>query len=144
MVEKRILEELKPKFERGAKLAQIEDTQLVFEFFKQLAKEHEEIEEILEDADLEMGIEVTDKNQWFWLRAKGTNIEYGEGEPEKPTFIFRTNMEKAAEVIFGDIDATKAYMAGDVEIQGNLQDALAFNDLIVIAIEAFEELIEKL
>lgn len=144
MVDQKVLTELKPKFERGSALAQIEDTELTLEFFKQIAKESEEIQEILEDANLEVGIEVTDKDRWFWLRAKGTDIEYGQGKPEKPTFIFRTTMEKAAAVIFGDLDATQAYMAGEVEIQGNLQDALSFNDLIVIAIEAFEELIKNL
>ncbi|HEY0088777.1 MAG TPA: SCP2 sterol-binding domain-containing protein, partial [Candidatus Lokiarchaeia archaeon] len=90
------------------------------------------------------GIEVTDKDQSFWLKANGTNIEYGDGTAKNPTFIFKTTMLQAAGIIFGDIDPTTAYMAGDITIQGNLQDALAFNDLIIVAIDAFEEIIKDL
>lgn len=144
MVDKNILIDLKKKFEQGSDKAQIEDMQLVFEFLKQIAKEDEEIKEILSDANLEVGIEVTDKDQSFWLKANGTNIEYGDGTAKNPTFIFKTTMLQAAGVIFGDIDPTTAYMAGDITIQGNLQDALAFNDLIIVAIDAFEEIIKDL
>lgn len=144
MIDQELLKKLKVRFERGADKAKLEDTQLVFEFLKQLAKENEEIKEILEDADIVVGVNVIDKDTSFWLKAQGPNIEFGTGKVENPTFIFETDMAQAAGVIFGDIDPTNAYMSGDLSIKGNLQDALAFNDLIVIAVEAFEDLIKDL
>lgn len=144
MIDQELLKKLKENFERGASQAKIEDTQLVFEFLKQLAQENEEIQEILEDADIVVGVNVIDKDTSFWLKAKGSDIEYGTGKVDNPTFIFEAEMDKAAGVIFGDIDPTQAYMAGDLVIQGNLQDALAFNDCIVVAIEIFEDMIQDL
>ena len=141
MVDQKILDAMKINFENGAAKAQIKDTQLVFEFLKQIVKENEELQGILEGVNMEVGVDVTDKNQSFWLKANGIDITYGEGPAKSPTFIFKTDMAHAAGVIFGDIDPTAAYMNGEVAIQGNLQDALAFNDVIVVAIEAFKNLI---
>ena len=144
MVDKNLLIELKEKFEAGPAEAQIEDTLIVFEFFKQIVKENEEIKETLEGTENLVQLYITDEDKWFWLKAVGPEIEYGEGIVEEPSFVFKTTMEQAAGVIFGEVDPTGAYMAGKITIEGNLQDALAFNDLIVDAIEAFEELIEEI
>ena len=144
MVDKQLLLELKEKFELGPSEAQVEDTIKVFEFFKQVAAENDEIRETLEEADNIVQLYLFDKDMWFWLKSINGVINYGEGKVENPSFTFKTNLDKAAGVIFGEIDPTGAYMAGEITIEGNLQDALAFNDLIIDAIEVFEELTDEL
>ena len=144
MVDKKLLQDLKEKFEAGPAEAQLEDTLLVFEFFKQAAQENETIQDFLDGEDIRVQLYLTDEDTWFWLKALGADIDYAEGKVEEPSFVFKTTMENAVGVIFGEVDPTAAYMAGKVTIEGNLQDALAFNDLILDAIEYFEELIEDL
>ena len=40
----------------------------------------------------------------------------------------------------GEVDATSAYMAGDITVEGNLQDAMAFQEILELAMEAFEDM----
>lgn len=35
----------------------------------------------------------------------------------------------------GDINSTSAYMAGDLKIEGNLQDSMAYGEFLSIAME---------
>ena len=144
MVDQELLLDLKEKFEAGPSEAQVEDTLMVFEFFKQVAAENDEIRETLEEANNIVQLYLFDKDKWFWLKSIDGVIDYGEGKVENPSFTFKTNMDKAAGVIFGEVDPTGAYMAGEITIEGNLQDALAFNDLIIDAIEVFEEMTDDL
>jgi hypothetical protein len=45
-------------------------------------------------------------------------------------------------MLFGEVDATSAYMAGDITVEGNLQDAMAFQEIIELALEAFEDMVD--
>jgi putative sterol carrier protein len=45
-------------------------------------------------------------------------------------------------MLTGEVDATSAYMAGDITVEGNLQDAMAFQEILELAMEAFEDMTE--
>ncbi|MHA1439449.1 MAG: SCP2 sterol-binding domain-containing protein [Promethearchaeota archaeon] len=128
----------------GADAATPEHIPKVYEFFKQVAEENEDLKEELEDMDITVQQVLTDVNKKFWLKAKDGKLEYGEGDVENPSFTFSCTMAVGAGMILGEVDATSAYMAGDITVEGNLQDAMAFQEIIELAIEAFEDLTEDL
>ncbi|MGQ4875265.1 MAG: SCP2 sterol-binding domain-containing protein [Promethearchaeia archaeon] len=142
MVDQALIDELKALMDAGPENAKPEDVLKIFEFFKQIAEENEDIKEELEDMDITVQQIITDKDAKFWIKAKDGKIEYGEGEVENPSFTFSCSMQVGAGMLYGEVDATSAYMAGDITVEGNLQDAMAFQEIIELAMEAFEDLTE--
>ena len=144
MVDEALLKELNEKMQAGADGAGVEDIPKVFEFFKQIAEENEDLKEELEDMEIVVQQVLTDVGKKFWLKAVEGKLEYGEGEVDNPSFTFSCTMKVGAGMLFGEVDATSAYMAGDITVEGNLQDAMAFQEIIELAMEAFEDLAEDL
>ncbi|TFF87982.1 MAG: SCP2 sterol-binding domain-containing protein [Promethearchaeota archaeon] len=128
MVDDALLEELKEKMEAGPDSANPGDVLKVFEFFKQIAEEDEDLAEELEDMDIVVQQVITDKDAKFWIKAQEGNIEFGEGDVDNPSFTFSCTMAVGAGMLYGEVDATSAYMAGDITVEGNLQDAMAFQE----------------
>lgn len=144
MVDEALLKEMKVKFEAGAAASDVMDTLKVFDMFKQIAVENEDLKEELEDMDITIQMNITDADKKFWLKAKEGSLEYGEGTVDNPSFTFSATKEVGSGMLFGEVDATSAYMAGDITVEGNLQDAMAFQEIIELALEAYEDLIEDL
>ena len=144
MVDEALLKELKEKMDAGAASATVEDIPKVFDFFVQVAEENEDLKEELEDMEITVQQVLTDIGAKFWLIAKDGKLEYGKGEVDNPSFTFSCTMEVGAGMLFGEVDATSAYMAGDITVEGNLQDAMAFQEIIELALEAYEDLVDEL
>ena len=142
MVDEALIKEMKGKFDAGAAAAEAADSLKVFELFKQIAEENEDLKEELEDMDIVIQMIITDKEAKFWLKANNGTLEFGEGDVENPSFTFSATQEVGAGMLFGEVDATSAYMAGDITVEGNLQDAMAFQEIIELALEAFEDLVD--
>ncbi|MFX1314724.1 MAG: SCP2 sterol-binding domain-containing protein [Promethearchaeota archaeon] len=116
----------------------------VFEFIKQVSTENEDLKEELEDMDIAIQMVITDADYKFWLTVKEGDLDFGDGEVENPSFTMSSNLEVGAGIMMGEVDATSAYMAGDITVEGNLQDAMAFQEIIELALEAYEDLVEDL
>ena len=144
MVDEGLLKALKEKFDAGADAAKPEDMMDVFKFFEAVSKENEDLAEELEDMDIAVQQILTDVDKKYWIKAQNGDISYGEGEIDNPSFTFSCTMAVGAGMLFGEVDATSAYMAGDITVEGNLQDAMAFQEIIELAMEAFEDLTEDL
>lgn len=142
MVEQELLDELKERVNAGAEGASVEGTFKVFEFFKQIAEENEEMQEELANLDLLVQVVITDLEKKYWLKVKDGKIEYGEGDVENPTFIFSTAWALAFDMMTGKIDATAEYMAGNISIEGSVADAMSFQGIIELAMELFQDLIK--
>jgi len=142
MVDEALVKEMKGKFDAGAAAAEPADSLKVFELFKQIAEENEDLKEELEDMDIVIQMIITDKEAKFWLKAHDGTLEFGDGLTENPSFTFSATQEVGAGMLFGEVDATSAYMAGDITVEGNLQDAMAFQEIIELALEAFEDLVD--
>jgi len=142
MVDEALINEMKGKFDAGAAAASPADSLKVFELFKQIAEENEDLKEELEDMDIVIQMIITDKDAKFWLKAHDGTLEFGEGDVENPSFTFSATQEVGAGMLFGEVDATSAYMAGDITVEGNLQDAMAFQEIIELALEAFEDMVD--
>jgi len=144
MVDEQLLKDLKAAQEKGASAASTDDMMRVFEFIKQVSTENEDLKEELEDMDIAIQMIVTDADKKHWLTVKEGNLDFGEGDVDNPSFTMSSTLEVGAGILMGEVDATSAYMAGDITVEGNLQDAMAFQEIIELALEAYEDLVEDL
>ena len=144
MVDEALLKEIKEKMDAGAAAADVKDTLKVYELFKQVAEENDDLKEELEDMDITIQMIITDADAKFWLKAHDGSMEFGEGDVDNPSFTMSSTLEVGAGILMGEVDATSAYMAGDITVEGNLQDAMAFQEIIELALEAYEDLVEDL
>ncbi|MFX1376683.1 MAG: SCP2 sterol-binding domain-containing protein [Promethearchaeota archaeon] len=144
MVDESLLKELKAAQDAGASAASVDDMMKVFSFIKQVSTENEDLKEELEDMDIAIQMVISDADKKFWLTVKEGDLDFGDGEVDNPSFTMSSNLEVGAGILMGEVDATSAYMAGDITVEGNLQDAMAFQEIIELALEAYEDLVEDL
>jgi putative sterol carrier protein len=140
MVDAKLVAEVKKLIEAGADAATPENLITMYKLYQAIAKENDDLKEELEDMDITVQQVITDKNVKFWMKAKEGTLEYGKGDVADPSFTFSCTMAVGAGMLYGEVDATSAYMAGDITVEGNLQDAMAFQEIIELAMEAFEDL----
>lgn len=134
MVDENIIKELKELREKGAR--QPSDALKTYEFVKQLAEENEELKEELEDIDpMVVQLVITDVNYKYWVKIGEGKLDYGEGEGEDPSVTMSATGATWAGLTSGEIDSTSAYMSGDLVIEGNLQDAIAYGEVLALAQE---------
>jgi len=144
MVDESLLKEIKAAQEKGAGSASVDDMMKVFEFIKQVSTENEDLKEELEDMDIAIQMVISDADKKFWLTVKEGDLDFGDGDVDNPSFTMSSTLEVGAGILMGEVDATSAYMAGDITVEGNLQDAMAFQEIIELALEAYEDLVEDL
>lgn len=106
------------------------DALLLCEAMKQLAAENEDIKEEVEDMDTILVQFVwPDVGYKYWVKIGEGEVDYAEGEAEDPTATMKATSTTWAGIAAGEIDATSAYMSGDLQIDGNLQDAIAYGEI---------------
>ena len=142
MVDQALIDELKAIMEAGGEGAKPEHALRVFEFFKQVAAENDEIKEELEDIDITAQIVLNDVDKKYWVKVADSVIDYGEGDADSPSFTLTASLEKGSGILLGETDATSAYMAGEISVEGSLPDALSFQSVTELSMEIFEELTE--
>lgn len=141
MVDQNLVKELKEMRTKGA--SQPSDALKLFEFVKQLAKESEDLKEELDDIDSTVvQLVVTDIDYKYWVKMGDGTVDYAEGEAEDPSVTMSATGATWAGMSSGEIDSTSAYMSGDLVIDGNLQDAIAFGEIQSIAMEEGAEYFE--
>lgn len=141
MVDPNLIKEMKEMKEKGA--SKPSDALKIFEFAKQLAEENEDLKEELEDIDtMVVQLVVTDIDYKYWVKMGDGTIDYGEGEGDDPSVTMSATGATWAGLSSGEIDSTSAYMSGDLVIDGNLQDAIAFGEIQSIAGEEGEHYFE--
>ena len=141
MVDLNLIKELKEMREKGA--SQPSDSLKMYEFVKQMAEESEDLKEELEDVDnMMVQLVITDANYKYWVKMGDGAIDYGEGEAEDPSVTMSATGVTWAGLSSGELDSTSAYMSGDLVIDGNLQDAIAYGEILGIAMEEGAEYFE--
>jgi putative sterol carrier protein len=130
MVDESLLKELKAAQDAGASSASVDDMMKVFDFIKQVSTQNEDLKEELEDMDIAIQMVITDADTKFWLSVKEGDLDFGDGDTENPSFTMSSTLEVGAGILMGEVDATSAYMAGDITVEGNLQDAMAFQEIM--------------
>ena len=134
MVDQNLINELKEMREKGAR--QPSDALKMFEFVKQLAEENEDLKEELEDIDTTVvQLVISDIDYKYWVKMGDGTVDYGEGEGDDPSVTLSATGAIWAAMSSGELESTSAYMSGDLVIDGNLQDAIAFGEIQGIAME---------
>jgi putative sterol carrier protein len=141
MVDANLISDLKNMREKGP--GKPSDSLKMYEFMKQLAAENEELKEELEDIDtIIVQQEVTDANFVYWIKFGEGSIDYAEGASDDATVTMKAAQATWTGMSSGEIDSTSAYMSGDLVIEGNLQDAIAYGEILALAMELGAELLE--
>ena len=134
MVDEKLVAELKAMRESGP--SQPSDALKMYEFVKQMADESEDLKEELEDMDtMVVQMVVTDADYKYWVKLGDGAVDYGEGESDDAGVTMSATGTTWAGLSSGEIDSTSAYMSGDLVIEGNLQDAIAYGEILGIAME---------
>ncbi len=106
------------------------DALVLCEALKQFAAENEDLKEEVEDMDTILVQFVwTDIDYKYWVKVGEGQVDYGEGETEDPSVIMKATSTTWGGLGAGEIDATSAYMSGDLQIDGQLQDAIAYGEI---------------
>ncbi len=117
------------------------DALVLCEALKQLAAENEDIKEEVEDMDTILVQFVwTDVDYKYWVKIGEGEVDYGEGEIEDQTATMKATSTTWAGMGSGEIDGTSAYMSGDLQIDGNLQDAIAYGEINGMVSDVLKEL----
>ena len=114
------------------------------ELMKQASAEIDDLKEELEDIDQFIGqMVVSDKEFKMWVKIGDGVYDYGEGETADASFTMTANWETMAGMMTGEVDGTSAYMSGDLQIDGNLQDVMAYGEYASFAAETMQEMAEE-
>ncbi len=141
MVDLNLANEVRELTEKGTMKEDPKNILKLMELLKQVSAEDEELKEELEDMDKIVGqMVITDKDFKYWLSSGEGVFDYGEGETDDPTFTMKANWETMGGMMSGEVDGTAAYMSGDLVIEGNLQDTMAYGEFMRIAVEAMQRL----
>jgi putative sterol carrier protein len=141
MVDEKLVAELKAMRESGP--SQPSDALKMYEFIKQMAEESEDLKEELEDMDtMVVQMVVTDADYKYWVKLGDGAVDYGEGVSEDAGVTMSATGSTWSGLSSGEIDSTSAYMSGDLVIEGNLQDAIAYGEILGIAMEEGAEYFE--
>lgn len=107
------------------------DALILFEIYKQIIQEDENIQKELMDLN-----EITVQNIYsdadfkYWVRLGEGNLDVGEGEIDNPTITMRANSQTWSGLGSGEIDPTSAYMSEELSIEGNLQGAMVYGEIL--------------
>jgi len=113
------------------------------ELMKQASAEIDDLKEELEDIDQFVGqMVISDKDWKMWVKIGDGAYEYGEGEATDASFTMTCNWETMSGMMTGEVDGTSAYMSGDMQIDGNLQDVMAYGEFSSFAAETLQEMDE--
>ncbi len=104
---------------------------------EEVAAKSEDVEAEIEGWDRILQFVIEDA-QPFYIEVKDGKFKIHEGTHENPDLTFETNKETITGILSGEIDATSAYMSGDLKITGALPDAVKFRTIIEIVRDEME------
>ena len=73
-----------------------------------------------------------------WVNIAGGKFTSGTGAPDSAELTLRMTPNEAARILVGDRDAKASYLAGTLKVDGALPDAVRFQTLVGLVIDALE------
>ncbi len=141
MVDEALANEVRKLRDEG--MSDPKDILKIFELMKQASAEVDDLKEELEDIDQFVGqMVIEDKDFKWWCQIGDGKFDYGEGEGADPSFTMSANWETMSGLMSGEVDGTSAYMSGDLKIEGNLQDTMAYGEYLAFVAETLQEMDE--
>ncbi len=140
MVDEALAEEVRKMRDEKTMASDPKNVLKIMELMKQVSGEIDDLKEELDDIDQFVGqMVVTDKDFKYWVKIGDGVFDYGEGEGSDPSFTMSANWETMGGLMSGEVDGTSAYMSGDLQIEGNLQDTMAYGEYLALVVETMEE-----
>lgn len=104
----------------------------VFEKVKAFAEKANSMEEVkseLSDWEIVFQIEVSDGEPCY-MQVKDGKITAVEGKHENPDVTLTADSETWGKLLSGELDATEAYMAGQLQVEGDISEALRLKGIM--------------
>jgi hypothetical protein len=73
-----------------------------------------------------------------WVNIADGRFTSGTGAPESAELTLSMSPGEAARILVGDRDAKASYLAGNLQIEGALPDAVRFQKLVGLVVDALE------
>jgi hypothetical protein len=115
----------------------IGDLKDFFTVFTQICNNTEDIQDEVERFDRTFLIRV-DGNPFAWLTIQDCKFRMGSGDIDKSDITLDMTEKLALEIFSGRIDATVAYMNGDLKVNGVINDAIVFRTILELVQEEME------
>ncbi len=135
MVDDSVKEAMLEKIESGS--FGIADIGEYMKLFAEVANESEDVEEKLEDWDRVFCFSMEGADD-FGMKVEEAKITI-IAKPEESDVELTMSGDTAAGIFTGEIDATSAYMSGDLKITGPLPDAVKFRTITELVREELED-----
>ena len=116
----------------------IEDLDDFLVLFMEVCNNSEDIEEELEEWEKKIQFSLDDIDDFYFIIQDG-KFKYEKGKVDDPDITLEMSGDTITGIFSGEIDATNAYMAGDLIITGPLPDAVKFRTLTELVREELEE-----
>jgi putative sterol carrier protein len=108
-----------------------------FTVFSQICNNTEDIQDEVEGLDRTFLYKIDGKPA-AWLSIRDKRFEMGSGGIEGPDITLDMSEEVAVGVFSGQIDATAAYMNGDLKVDGVISDAMVLGNIMSLFEEEME------
>ncbi|MFX1399308.1 MAG: SCP2 sterol-binding domain-containing protein [Promethearchaeota archaeon] len=142
MVDQDILDAMKST-RNDPSTATLDSITHILEFIKQISDEDDDIKRKLKNMNIAVQIIIIDKEAKFWVKVQDGKVDCGVGEIDEPSFKFSAKFEIAVMLLSYKITSYDAYMEGHIIVEGNLQDAMIFQELVELGTKAYLNLVEE-
>ncbi|MHA1730980.1 MAG: SCP2 sterol-binding domain-containing protein [Promethearchaeota archaeon] len=139
MVDMDKVKELQEKIDEGT--MDVNDIPDYLTIIVDIANESEDIQEEIEGWDRVFQFKVENGPE-AWLSIKDGKFEGGVGTKEDADVTLEMGSDVGAGIFSGEVDATSAYMSGDLKVIGPLPDAVKFRTLTEMVREEIEDMLD--
>ncbi|MFX1399309.1 MAG: SCP2 sterol-binding domain-containing protein [Promethearchaeota archaeon] len=145
MVDQALLDKMKSIVEDPSE-ATIDDMSTLLEFAKQISRENDNIKEQLGSVNTCVEMVISDKDAKFWIKVSDGVVDVGQGDADDPSFTFSASFETGIGLLTGETDPVPAFIDGKIKIESEgqdyIKDAMTFQNLIELVLDAYEDLTE--
>lgn len=135
MVDEELKEKLMGKIDDGS--FGVGDLEEYMKLMTQVANESDDVKEEIEGWDRSFLFHLIGSDNFF-LTIKENALSAGKGDLDTPDVTLECSGDTAAGIFTGEIDATSAYMSGDLKITGPLPDAVKFRTIVELVREELD------
>ncbi|MFX1276739.1 MAG: SCP2 sterol-binding domain-containing protein [Promethearchaeota archaeon] len=139
MVDEKILASISKIIDEGPK--NNDDFLKIFEYIKEISIEDANIKKKIENLDISVQLIIPDSTGKFWLTFKEGKMDYGVGQIYEPSCTAELPTSILASLIQGEIDGPSAYMAGKIDLKGNVADWTDIREILIETISLLDDLI---
>jgi len=115
----------------------MDDLKDFFTVFIQISNNTEDIQDEVEGFDRTFLFKING-SPTAWFSIKDARLEMGSGDIENPKITLDMSEELAIGIFSGRVDPTQAYMNGDLKVDGVINDAIVFRNILDLVQEEME------